>query len=534
MPTQKYRVDTDKGSYEVEVEAPEPETKPLRGTTQAGMIGNTMLDAAKGFAGGVVPGAYHAVVSAVPSLVQAAIGTVKGTANLLTDPVGTLTAAYEAVKDAPGKGGDILQQALDLARKDPEAFGRMVGETTGAAEAGIAGSKALPLAPKPIARAIGSTMEQVGTKGRWPIRMMGAHQLGSGNPMGVATMMLPEGLEKAGGALQDFGGGVSHGRRADIKATSKAERDAWSMVDKEKADAEKIQANKDRLTRINAAKSGRTAAEPAISETVSAETPEGRQSMTTKFNPTEEAVNPEITALKKQGYSDEVIAKLMQADKGGMSKPGPGAIRIAPPTADSPLPEAKGGPVSQVLDAPQILNKGAEMGKRTVGSMQKAGYDVSDTGFRSTKDIDRLASGPDTVVPADLTFEGEEGINPVPPSAGGSVGPKTTLPDKPGVVRMTAPGSIRLSGPPTVPVPDEWLDAVDKAMKPTGSKSKSFLGANLSSNDVQAATRLYRANPDMSPEDVAAQLEQLKASRHGAYYENAVNEKKLRSITPEE
>jgi hypothetical protein len=48
-------------------------------------------------------------------------------------------------------------------------------------------------------------MQQVGTKGEWPIRMVGAHALGSGNPLGAAVMAAPEALISSGKRIERFG-----------------------------------------------------------------------------------------------------------------------------------------------------------------------------------------------------------------------------------------------------------------------------------------------------------------------------------------
>lgn len=167
-----------------------------------------MAAGAKGFVKEALPAVGKAIVglpSAVLSLVKELGSTAEGAANLVSDPEGTLSIAWESIKDIPGKAKDAVKSALDLAKKDPEAFGKAVADATGQAEVGILASKAIPLAPKPAARVLGNVMEQVGSKGQWPIRMMGAHQLGSGNPMGIATMMVPEGLKKGGAALTEFG-----------------------------------------------------------------------------------------------------------------------------------------------------------------------------------------------------------------------------------------------------------------------------------------------------------------------------------------
>lgn len=232
MPVQKYRVDTDKGSYIVEVEVPdEPKAElsadqKLRAARPAGFDVDTAGDinplnigasaafqgfkegtvqGAKGFAKGVIPGAVGAVTSipaGIVGLVKAFGASVGGAARLMTDPVGTLSEAAGSVASMGPKAVEMFDQAMQLARSDPEGFGKAVGEITGAAEVGILGARALPMAPKPVLNRVGKLAESVGTHGKWPIRMMGAHQLGSGNPAGLVTMMAPEMLKSSGTAMQ--------------------------------------------------------------------------------------------------------------------------------------------------------------------------------------------------------------------------------------------------------------------------------------------------------------------------------------------
>lgn len=358
MPTQKYRVDTDKGSYEVEVDAPVAQDPPgtLRGTTMSEMVDNTTRDAIRGFAKGVVPGAVGAVKDAIPSIISGVAGMLKGTGNLLSDPVKTLSDAYEAVKGTPGKASEMLSQALDLAKKDPEAFGRQVGELTGATEVGVVGSKALPLAPKPVARVVGNTMESIGRQGKWPIRMMGAHQLGSGNPMGIATMMLPEGLQKSGAAIRAYGGqtvapdvasklesqfgdamakknttfadqqaaGIKSGairppngtRNVDLAptpgkppiqaqsatapATERVPYGASPVAPSKAAAAE--EENATRLATVNAAKEGLEKGAPVVRESTSATAPGGtRVSASSTYKTPEPSVEDQLAALKAKG-----------------------------------------------------------------------------------------------------------------------------------------------------------------------------------------------------------------------------------------
>lgn len=203
--TEKYRIDTDQGSYEVEVDVPEPAAPP----PGRGMSGpEAALAGAKGFAKEAIPATVKAVTDLpmmVVDLIKELGATAMGAYHLSTDPVGTLTNAKAALGGMPAKAKELLHSAIKLAQDDPEGFGRAVADITAQAELGIATSKLVPLAPRPIARGIGTVMEGVGTRGAWPLRIMGAHQLGSGNPAGLATILMPEALKKGGEELIKFG-----------------------------------------------------------------------------------------------------------------------------------------------------------------------------------------------------------------------------------------------------------------------------------------------------------------------------------------
>lgn len=187
------------------VSASEPDTYlggALKGLKE-GAIGG-----AKGFVKGVVPGMIDGAKEIIKSPITIGKGLLDagmGAYHMATDPAKTSHEAIDAISSIPGKVSDMVSSAAQKAAIDPEGFGNDIGRLTGTAEAGILAGKVIPLAPKPLARKIGEVAEQVGTKGAWPIRIMGAHQLGSGNPMGIVTMTAPEMLQKTGQKLQEFG-----------------------------------------------------------------------------------------------------------------------------------------------------------------------------------------------------------------------------------------------------------------------------------------------------------------------------------------
>lgn len=240
MPKQTYEVVTDKGTYEIDVDEPKPLAASEKSTVTipksllipgVGSVpvpgggqpfdlkefGSTALDAAKGYAKGLIPGAVGAVkdLALAPiGLAKAAIGGVGDIASIEEAyRTGGVEAGRAALTNMLAGASDTVKQkvydALDLARRDPEAFGEKTGELTGAAETGIATVRALPLAPKPVARAVGRSLEKIGGAGGFPLRVAGAHQVLSGNPLGFATMVMPEAIQKTGQGMIRFGGGLT-------------------------------------------------------------------------------------------------------------------------------------------------------------------------------------------------------------------------------------------------------------------------------------------------------------------------------------
>jgi hypothetical protein len=172
-----------------------------------------VVGGASGFAKGLLPGVWSGskgIVMLPISLIKGAIDTVGGAERLAKDPEGTLNDVLTTWKNAPKEAIDAVKSTLDLARNDPEAFGKAVGQITGETEVGIAAAKAVPMLPKPLATKVGSTMSRFGKQAGWPLRITGAHQIISGNVLGgVGTMMAPQMLESTGEALQNFGGRTS-------------------------------------------------------------------------------------------------------------------------------------------------------------------------------------------------------------------------------------------------------------------------------------------------------------------------------------
>src|SRR6266404_3334769 len=219
MPTQKYRVDTDKGSYEVEVEVPgEPKSGDPGFKLPGGSISG-MVAGGKGFLKGLPIGVAKAITS-IPagaiSLGIEALSTVADTADLLSrgskDPAAytdALDTAYKNVTSMPGQmgqqAGEFLIHLRTLAENDPEAYGRAIGEMTGNVEAGIAGAKLVPKGLRPLGRRVGTALEETGKLSKWPMRISGSHAILGGNPAGIAMIAAPPMLERGGTRLKEFG-----------------------------------------------------------------------------------------------------------------------------------------------------------------------------------------------------------------------------------------------------------------------------------------------------------------------------------------
>lgn len=169
-------------------------------------------EGAKGFVKGLLPGVGEGVkgILTLPiSILKEVISTAQGVGNFTDDPMGTLHGIYENLKNVPGEARDAVKAALDLAARDPQAFGKEVGKLTGNVETGIASARAVPLLPKPLASKVGAAAETFGKKASWPLRITGAHQIIGGNVLGgIATMSTPELMEKGGGALKQWGENV--------------------------------------------------------------------------------------------------------------------------------------------------------------------------------------------------------------------------------------------------------------------------------------------------------------------------------------
>ena len=190
-----------------------------------------------GFAEGLpqgVAGSIGAIAHSPIDILNAMVSTAKGAERLSKDPVGTLSEAYESVKNMPGSTFESIRNGLahfrDLAATDPEAFGKAVGNATGEVGTGLATMGASRVIPKPLARTVGQGLATVGKKAEWPLWITGAHQLAGGNPMGFVTLGMPSALKSTGTGLVHLGGGQT---LAEVATAEKAAKTAAKAAKEE-------------------------------------------------------------------------------------------------------------------------------------------------------------------------------------------------------------------------------------------------------------------------------------------------------------
>lgn len=165
-----------------------------------GYVKNQPMDVLRGF-GEIAKTPYYLA----KSVYDAGVGAV----NLAMDPKGVLQQSASDVsnmlKMAPQRVSNYVTEEMRRARTNPEQFGADVSHVTGPIEAGLLTGKAATTLPAPVARVTGNMIANIGDKGHWPLTIAGAHELGSGNPMGIVTMTLPDQMVKWGNALERLG-----------------------------------------------------------------------------------------------------------------------------------------------------------------------------------------------------------------------------------------------------------------------------------------------------------------------------------------
>jgi hypothetical protein len=365
------------------------------------------IGGAKGFAKGIVPGLAHGVadIATLPlSIAKAGANAVVGGIHLVQDPEKTIAGVGETFSKIPGQIADAYHSAIDLAGRDPEAFGNAVGDMTGRTMVGIAASKAAPLVPRPIARTVGEKLSTYGKKAELPMFLVGGHQIASGNILGgMGTMAVPSLMKGTGTKLSAFGENdpgwsdaiisrfkgepknlaktrvpsettvvgekpvvriVSNGGKTvspeppenDLYRTYK---EASTPADKfnphelrTAKEAAKAAENQARLDKIAQSREGMEATKPSISESVSAKTPEGgRTSMSTRYRLPEEEVPGGIDGLTaaENAMIDKQLAgndpKVIASVKANFLQQKQGA---APKVIDNPLQPVRIAPTGAV------------------------------------------------------------------------------------------------------------------------------------------------------------------------------------------
>ncbi len=347
---------------------------------------------------------------------------------------------------------DIVSLPGQFMTATHEDRGKMIGNALG----GFVGAKGIgeyaPVAPKVIAKGTGQLMETVGKKGGWPIRMMGAHQLGAGNPLGAAMMAAPELLIKGGQKIQSIAGSGNEAVPAML------DRPAGKPSTGGIAPAipPKINTTPDVIDRAMA---GGAVTPPSGGGGISA---------------------IERAQLVKQGYPPDMIARLEKAS----AAPTPGGVRITPPAPKPPVPRAPiaGPPEVPVEGRAPYTGAAAEI-------MHPGAVDYMNKEFAANAPIARrvLAGKPavDPTIPRDINLINEPksgGLGPADMPRGGSVSPE-------GVVSPEPVSPAQAARPPQPPVED----------RPSGvpaSKSKIQSEVQgLSAGDIQRLAEHFGATP---------------------------------------
>lgn len=312
--------------YKPQPEQPKTPEKPPQGAVER------MVGGLRGFERATTPQAIGEAISRVPAGV---LGMIKTAFDTVADPEAAAASAMETIKNLPATIKQAASDAIELARSDPEGWGEAVGNLTVDTGLAFAGARAVPVIGRPAAAKTGALMERIGTSGAWPIRIRGAHQLGSKNPLGIVTMGMPEALTEGGRALQKFGNKgvirmsppeVAFGediaselgpsvkktlkQAGDVEKKTLSEVDKAIAAEKKRGDARrsasaKREAELKAAEKIEKAKEGKVPSEPVIKETVKAP----GQTMTTTYgeapdsglSPLEEELLKRATSVKPVG-----------------------------------------------------------------------------------------------------------------------------------------------------------------------------------------------------------------------------------------
>lgn len=291
-----------------------------------------------------IGGGVDGIISGLTGLVTAPVSVIRA---LAIDSAHILTGNTNASSESMKYGNDVLEglKALPAAWDEggPRERAKMITETLTSAVGGLQAGRHLG---KPAVRVLGEGMQYYGEHPfaqRLASGTAVVHGIWNANPTevvaGVGAAALPPALKAMGRRMRIWAGEdpavVKLGREGVEKLNDKfsnamSDRNV-SFYDEQQAAtaaAKKVDENAANLAKIKATKAGRAPSEPSVRETVSATTPEGgRTSMSTSFKAAEDVAESaigrfskeEVAGLRKQGYTDESIAKLAQADAGAAS-----------------------------------------------------------------------------------------------------------------------------------------------------------------------------------------------------------------------
>lgn len=465
-----------------------------------------MQEGAKGFAKEIVPAVGKGIANipqGIFDVIKMAASAAGESGEFFSDPAGTLSRWAESAKGLPAKAKQALDDTIALAANDPQAFGSAVADVTGDVGVGVAAAKALPMAVKPVAEKTGKLMQTVGTKGEWPIRMVGAHQLGSGNPLGAVIMGAPEGLVAAGKKLEKYGrGGISSLDLPEQRFAQDIERSLSKKLDASPAregledlDAA-IAAEKKRAgaIRVAAAKS-ETAAKKTedaadLAKTRADETATKAAAKKTEKETADEAARLKIEEKKKGLVAREPrITETVKAPGQSMS------------TTFGPSQAEKLTPLEQELlkraTSVTPVGRGAKVTVTPAPSRAAAVVDDLDE-IDLTGDITPEAVAPDLRSRAAERF----GRNYIDEGA--------TTPEGRGLPQDLLDEAVEEAAPPALDIPPS-----------TSRRSVSAVDDRMSENDFDVLREILRENPDTPGVDAISRLLEERAARARMYRNRA-------------
>jgi hypothetical protein len=371
----------------------------------------------------------------------------------------------------------------EFASADPETKARMIGQLVETAGLGAAAAQFGKPAAKATLRGAGTMMKTVGEKGGWPIRMMGAHQLGSGNLLGAAVLAVPEILKSAGTKLRSMGGAdletalpsgtreipmgkvgapihiqpsaadvppVKEGQVAIMGTPAEASGRVQKVMAKEAKAAETARVKQDKLDienakldKLTAATEGKELRQGPVRQTTTAKTPGGiRLSQTETFANPKKGVEPGTGASEIGAETTIEQAARMLGDRRAELSPsalrqGRPAVNIEPgatETTPAALPPRPGEQFVQGVSSERLV---PPIPKTAIDVLGPPKGDLGELGgaaggqFPPTRPLNRPPTPPtEPRMPPGISITGLEGGADVrpgeptpPPSAGTKLAP---------------------------------------------------------------------------------------------------------------